>query len=472
MQIKRFEARSMTEALRQIKRELGAEAVILSAKDIKRENRLLGITRTLGVEVTAAVDTQEDGPGAAPARSGPDRGGRPAPPIFHGEDPGKGFIRRIQDVVSIRKSPPGGSSESPSREGESDRAAANLKERLLKRGLEEKWVLRLVDGIVEAGTESVRDEVGAIAAGLKSIGLVTRPVVSRGGRQSVFVLVGASGSGKTTAAAKLAARYRYRMKQSVGIVSLDGSRLGGDSLIAACARILDVGLERASMRGGLKTVIEGLADKDVVIVDTPAVNPSDETVLSYLTTQLAAVPSAEVLLVLDATTRRADLIRIADTFSTLRPHGVVLTKTDETEQIGDVVPMLVQKGLPTSFFGFSPQIPIGFEEATLGRWAARLSEGARDDTPSEPSEPTSEVIEETPDPMDLRFLANRSSDIFHRTDCRWIRFIHEANIIEFHSYADAVNHRFKPCRYCHPGASETGAESSPSQSAAYGNART
>ena len=126
MQIKRFEARSMTEALRQIKRELGAEAVILSAKDIKKENRLLGITRTLGVEVTAAVDTQEGGPGASPARSGPDRGGRPAPPIFHGEDPGKGFIRRIQDVVSIRKSPPGGSSERPSREGESDRAAANL----------------------------------------------------------------------------------------------------------------------------------------------------------------------------------------------------------------------------------------------------------------------------------------------------------------------------------------------------------
>ena len=42
MQIKRFEAKNMTDALPQIKRVLGPEAVILSAKDLRRENRLLG----------------------------------------------------------------------------------------------------------------------------------------------------------------------------------------------------------------------------------------------------------------------------------------------------------------------------------------------------------------------------------------------------------------------------------------------
>ena len=56
MQIKRFEAKNLTDALRQIKRELGSEAVILSAKDIRKENRLLGVSRKIGVQVTAAVD--------------------------------------------------------------------------------------------------------------------------------------------------------------------------------------------------------------------------------------------------------------------------------------------------------------------------------------------------------------------------------------------------------------------------------
>jgi len=35
MQIKRFEAKNMTEALRLVKKELGSEAVILSARSLK-----------------------------------------------------------------------------------------------------------------------------------------------------------------------------------------------------------------------------------------------------------------------------------------------------------------------------------------------------------------------------------------------------------------------------------------------------
>lgn len=78
MQIKRFEAKNMTEALRQIKRELGPDAVILSAKDLRRENRLLGISRKIGVEVTAAID--EDYPGMPANR-------KPADMILNGQLP-------------------------------------------------------------------------------------------------------------------------------------------------------------------------------------------------------------------------------------------------------------------------------------------------------------------------------------------------------------------------------------------------
>ena len=42
MQIKRFEARDMTTALRLIKHELGPEALILSARSLKLENRISG----------------------------------------------------------------------------------------------------------------------------------------------------------------------------------------------------------------------------------------------------------------------------------------------------------------------------------------------------------------------------------------------------------------------------------------------
>ena len=48
------------------------------------------------------------------------------------------------------------------------------------------------------------------------------------------------------------------------------------------------------------------------------------------------------------------------------------------------------------------------------------------------------------------YLANKSSDIFHRTDCKWIRLINRDHIVVFRSFAEALNNRFKPCRYCNP----------------------
>ncbi len=57
MQIKRFEAPTMTEALRMIKKEFGPDAVILSARSLSQEKSLFGIKKPAGIEVTAATDT-------------------------------------------------------------------------------------------------------------------------------------------------------------------------------------------------------------------------------------------------------------------------------------------------------------------------------------------------------------------------------------------------------------------------------
>jgi flagellar biosynthesis GTPase FlhF len=59
MQIKRFEAKNMTAALCLIKKELGPEAVILSARSLKKGSGIFGTYKQSGVEVTAATDTYD-----------------------------------------------------------------------------------------------------------------------------------------------------------------------------------------------------------------------------------------------------------------------------------------------------------------------------------------------------------------------------------------------------------------------------
>lgn len=56
MQIKRFEAKNMTTALRMVKEELGPEAVILSARSLRKGKGFFGSLKYAGVEVSAAID--------------------------------------------------------------------------------------------------------------------------------------------------------------------------------------------------------------------------------------------------------------------------------------------------------------------------------------------------------------------------------------------------------------------------------
>ena len=56
MQIKRFEAKNMTTALRLIKDELGPDAVVLSARSMRKGKGFFGSMKYAGVEVTAAID--------------------------------------------------------------------------------------------------------------------------------------------------------------------------------------------------------------------------------------------------------------------------------------------------------------------------------------------------------------------------------------------------------------------------------
>jgi methylphosphotriester-DNA--protein-cysteine methyltransferase len=50
-------------------------------------------------------------------------------------------------------------------------------------------------------------------------------------------------------------------------------------------------------------------------------------------------------------------------------------------------------------------------------------------------------------------VANRSSDLYHRAGCKWVRKIKADNLVRFGSTAEAEARRFIPCRDCSPDAS-------------------
>jgi hypothetical protein len=122
-----------------------------------------------------------------------------------------------------------------------------------------------------------------------------------------------------------------------------------------------------------------------------------------------------------------------------------------TRSYEDLVNFLCRQGLAVYYCSAGPQVPFDLEKATietltnrfLPHAAGKSREGDEDEYPV-----AAEL--DRGNPISGTYLANKNSDIFHRPECKWIRLINRANIVEFSSFAEALNHRFKPCRYCNP----------------------
>jgi hypothetical protein len=52
--------------------------------------------------------------------------------------------------------------------------------------------------------------------------------------------------------------------------------------------------------------------------------------------------------------------------------------------------------------------------------------------------------------VSARFVANRNSDLYHRTDCKWARKIKRDHLIQFASPVEAESRNFLACRDCRP----------------------
>lgn len=442
MQIKRFEAKNMTEALRKIKRELGPEAVILSAQDIRRENRLLGISRKIGVEVTAAIDEDYPGtphnrkPAYKPERTEENR--NVSAPIT---DPGatdQRFLHKINDIVRLkgktgRIQKPIEPSERPAveRHTDNEHASAGVQTTAL-----------------HTHKNSGHNPIGRYLAktGL-SVGALTLDKTAT----NFIVLVGNAGVGKTTTIAKLAAQFQLVHKTSVGLLSLDRRRIGGMEQLKCYADSMRLPLEMPSSEKHLPQALARLKQCRIVLIDTAAVNPGDPNGLAHIKSHLKALGSTKTLLVVSAESREEDLQDTARRYAALNPAGAIITKIDLTRSHTEIVNFLCRQTLPVFYYSNGQRVPFDLTEATIERLAARFLQNGQpkvtdnDRVEEKMGGDLSRIESENP-----VYLANKNSDIFHRPECKWIRLINQSNIVEFNSFAEALNNRFKPCRYCSP----------------------
>lgn len=353
MRIKTFEAQTMKEALALARRELGEEAVVLNTKHVKAGG-ILGLRGGTKVELMAAVD--EPALVEAVPSAGAFAAQAYAPPV-----PSTPSITQEPDVeinqLRSEVNELGALVRSLTRPAE---AGPMVDVPLLVRaGVDEL----LMHGPL-ADLANIEDPL-ALASALagKMQAFAAPPTLD--GRQ-VIAFVGPTGVGKTTTLAKLAARLSLEKRVKVALVTADTYRIGAVEQLRTYARIMGLPLEVALSPEEVAAAIEKHSDKDVILVDTVGRSQRSDEHLAELKSFVDAAQPTETYLVVAASLSDSTQDEVVEKFKILSPTRLVVTKLDETADLGCLVNLPLGTGLGISCLTAGQNVPQDIDFADAG----------------------------------------------------------------------------------------------------------
>ena len=461
MQIKRFEAKDMKTALRLIKEELGSDAVILSARSLKKENKIIGRVRSLGVEVTAAVDGSHLPAEIKPVlnASALNSYSRNATPSL--ATPAKRNFRqsvgsRIKTLYGRKRSLQ--PADMP-RSGKDD-LLADVFQYLLSQEVKRDIANDIIDALKAVYSGDKRfDTTGQIISSISNILKQKRNGAATSHRKKsgcqVVAVVGPTGVGKTTTVAKLAARHAIERNQNVAIISLDSDRIGGREDLKVYAKAVGVPFKAAATPSGFNAAVNEFRKFDTVLVDTSGFNPKKQDQIDELKACLNGVDGIETHLALSTMTKEGDLLNTLRCLNTLDIEYLIFTKLDESSSYGNLINVMVQHPLPLSFVTNGREVSHAIETGSIDKIVAYLLGDFKNRKALLNSKRLDQASAEAADRIDgSTFVANKNSDVFHRADCKWTQKIQSKNMITFFILHTAKLENFMPCQDCQPARSK------------------
>jgi len=389
MIIKKFVAPTMAEALGKVKKELGDQAVILKTR-MNRRGNLPGDSPEKCVEVTAAVEqnaksrlevTPVGQADTNQAETSQQKPGRSDPKL-----PSELLERILQEIAEIKSSIGDWKGRPATFFGNLPAELLDFGRFLVARNFPEDFVLELISGISTADNimnlkrpqllQMLKERLKSLLPAPEGVNLYPTGA-------TVVMFVGPTGSGKTSALAKLAMNHKVQHGSRLAIVSADNFRADSGHQIKSYCRILScpcaVVYSGDELSMAIKSQQEGL-----ILIDTPGVNPRDRNDVGELLSLVRAARPHEIHLVLAANTPATDIFGMFESFADFNLDKLLITKLDETFSAGGVITASIKSGKRLSFVSRSREIPGQFLPAS----SELLVETVLDETREPESRPT------------------------------------------------------------------------------------
>lgn len=189
--------------------------------------------------------------------------------------------------------------------------------------------------------------------------------------------IGPTGVGKTTTIAKIASTLKLSKKVKVALITSDTYRIAAVEQLKTYANILGIPLKVVYSSDEMGKTIEELENYDLVLIDTAGRSHNNQEQKEDIHRLLETVNEAdrEVFLVLSATTKYKDLVKISQSYSEIAKYSLIFTKLDETDAIGNVFNIRMLTGAPLSYMTWGQNVPDDIGKVDAQKMAKQLLGG-------------------------------------------------------------------------------------------------
>ncbi|WP_420433886.1 flagellar biosynthesis-like protein (FlhF) [Hyphobacterium sp.] len=184
----------------------------------------------------------------------------------------------------------------------------------------------------------------------------------------VLLFAGAPGAGKTATLARIAARAAAHGVPAL-LIATDCERAGAEARISELAEKLDLPFALADDPRDAEHLVQESGDR-LVLIDAPAVNPFDLDDLD-MTAAFAAAAEAEIIAVIEAGTAPEDVFETGSLLVSIGASRALITKADCARRKGAML-AAGEAGMAFAHLSASPYIGAGLAPATPLRFSRTL----------------------------------------------------------------------------------------------------
>ncbi len=339
---------SLQEAVEELKRIYGDNAVVLSSRIVKRKRwSFLPFFKTTLLEVTVGIPEKE----GEFSKEVEDK-----LRVYEELERLKATLNEVMKSVRVQEEV-GGDKDTDS-EGFSLRAQRVLS-RMLYRGVRKDIARKLLEEAcgydIELGKLDFKEDVypSLIESFKKNIPIEGEDIFNN--TPKIIVLVGPTGVGKTTTIAKLS----YLLKRSgkrPGVITLDSFRVGAVEQLKAFINVMELPFRVADTPDDFIKALEDMESRDVILVDTAGRSQHDKVRLNELRLFLESAQT-HIYLTLSANLSELVMYEVIMQFGMFPIKGLIFSKMDETSYPGNIINVAYRTKLPILCFTTGQTVP-------------------------------------------------------------------------------------------------------------------